>query len=155
MAGYTREFLSIEQALKEIIRKLESEEIKSATGKSESALRKCSDENDLEHHLHLKDAIELDVACMRRGLGHPLLSAHEILVEKSLKNKNDMENITTSLINIGGRIGHLMEVTQKAIDPNSEGGTAVSKQEKEDIYKAINELEEKIANLKLSIGIKS
>ena len=48
-----------------------------------------------------------------------------------------------------------MEVTQKAIDPNSEGGTAVSKQEKEDIYKAINELEEKIANLKLSIGIKS
>ena len=37
MAGYTREFLSIEQALKEIIRKLESEEIKSATGKSESA----------------------------------------------------------------------------------------------------------------------
>ena len=90
---------------------------------------------------------------MRKGLGHPLLSAHEILIEKGIKSKNDVENITTSLINIGGRIGHLMEVTQNALDEKSEGGSSISMREKDEIYKAINELEEKIANLKLSIGI--
>ena len=153
MAGYTRQFLSIEQALKEIIKKLDSDELKTSTGKSESALRKCSDENDTEHHLHLRDAINLDIECMRKGLGHPLLSAHEILIEKGIKSKNDVENITTSLINIGGRIGHLMEVTQNALDEKSEGGSSISMREKDEIYKAINELEEKIANLKLSIGI--
>ena len=36
MSGYTREFLSIEQALKEVVRKIDKEDIKNATGKSES-----------------------------------------------------------------------------------------------------------------------
>ena len=66
MSGYTREFLSIEQALKEIVRKIDKEDIKSATGKSESFFRKCSDESDSEHNLHLKDAVEIDILAFKK-----------------------------------------------------------------------------------------
>jgi hypothetical protein len=37
------------------------------------------------------------------------------------------------------------------MDPNSPGGSTISKQEKDKIYKAIKEVEDKIASLKLSI----
>jgi hypothetical protein len=47
-----------------------------------------------------------------------------------------------------------MEVTNEAINPNSPDGKTISKSEKEKIYKAIRDVEEKISNLKLSIGIK-
>jgi hypothetical protein len=47
-----------------------------------------------------------------------------------------------------------MEVTQQAVDPKSPEGKTISKTEKEKIYRAIREVEEKLSNLKLSIGIK-
>ena len=46
-----------------------------------------------------------------------------------------------------------MEVTNKAIDPSSHGGSSITPQEKDHIYKAIKEVEEKIVQLKLSIGL--
>ena len=42
----------------------------------------------------------------------------------------------------------------ETINPNSPDGKTISKSEKEKIYKAIRDVEEKISNLKLSIGIK-
>jgi hypothetical protein len=52
---------------------------------------------------------------------------------------------------MGGRVGNLMDISQDALSPNSEIGEEISKQEKDRIYKAINEVEEKIAKLKLSM----
>ena len=46
MAGYTRKLISLELALKEIIKNLKEEGLKKATNKSESHFRKCSDENE-------------------------------------------------------------------------------------------------------------
>jgi hypothetical protein len=91
---------------------------------------------------------------MRRGLGSPMLSAHQYQIDKALKANNNFENIMTSLVTTGVRIGKLMEVTNEAINPNSPDGKTISKMEKEKIYKAIRDVEEKISNLKLSIGIK-
>ena len=48
MTGYPRKLLSLEQALKNIIRELKPDGIKDATGKSESHFRKCSDEDSRE-----------------------------------------------------------------------------------------------------------
>jgi len=148
-----REFHSIEQALKEVIKNLK-ETIEIVAGKSVSHFRKCSDENDKDHHVLHAESIKLDIECMRKGLGSPLLSAHQYQIDKALKSQNDFENIVTSLISTGARIGKLMEVTQQAVDPNSPDGKIISKTEKEKIYKAIREVEEKLSNLKLSIGIK-
>lgn len=151
MSGYTREFLSIEQALKEVIRKLDKDKVKEFTGKTESFFRKCSDENDFEHNIHFKDAILLDILCLKKKLGTPLLSCHETLVEKSKNLSNEYQDITNSLLNIGGRMGRLMEKIQDYTHVHSEAGINLSKREKDEIYKTIADLEEKIISLKLSV----
>lgn len=151
MSGYTRKFLSIEQALKEIIRKLDKNDIKEATGKSESFFRKCSDENDFEHNLHFKDAIHLELLCLKKGIGSPLLSCFETLIEKNLNDLDDSTTITGNLLNIGSKIGVLMDEITQYTDHQSESGIHLSSREKEQIYKSITNLEEKIIKLKLSV----
>jgi hypothetical protein len=148
-----REFHSIEQALKEVIKNLK-DSLETIGGKTDSHFSKCSDENDKDHQVLHKESIWLDIECMRRGLGSPMMSAHQYQIDKALKANNNFENIMTSLVTTGVRIGKLMEVTNEAINPNSPDGKTISKMEKEKIYKAIRDVEEKISNLKLSIGIK-
>ena len=146
-----REFLSIEQALQQAIKDLRDDGLKQATGKSEAHFRKCSDPGIKDNQLHHKDAVNIDIASVRKGEGHPLLSVHQALIDKAMKQSNQAGNITQSLLHMGARIGDLMEVTEKAMDPNSPSGSTISKQEKDKIYKAIKEVEDKIASLKLSI----
>ena len=81
MTGYSRKLVSLEIALKEIIKDLKDEGLKKATGKSESHFRKCSDENDTDHNIHHKDSVAIDIECLKRGLGSPMLTAHEDLLE--------------------------------------------------------------------------
>jgi hypothetical protein len=52
---------------------------------------------------------------------------------------------------MGERLGKLMGETEKAMDPSSPGGSALTKEEKDNLYKAIKEVEEKIASFKKSI----
>ena len=56
-----------------------------------------------------------------------------------------------SLLHAGERLGKLMGVTEKAMDPDSPGGAAIDTKEKDKIYKALKEVEEKIASLKKAI----
>ena len=84
-------------------------------------------------------------------MGTPLLDYFNLKLEYELRKINEYENISNVLINIGGRIGNLMDITQEAIDPASPQGSAVTDQEKQKIFKAVSEVEEKIAKLKLSI----
>ena len=44
-----------------------------------------------------------------------------------------------------------MDVTEKALHPEGPSGMKISNKEKDNIFKAINEVEEKIAKLKLSV----
>ena len=44
-----------------------------------------------------------------------------------------------------------MDITQEAINPEGESGSYISNEEKQKIFKAVNEVEEKIAKLKLSV----
>ena len=90
-----REFHSIEQALKEVIKNLK-DSIETIGGKTESHFRKCSDENDKDHQVLHKESIWLDIECMRRGLGSPMMSAHQYQIDKALKANNNFENIMTS-----------------------------------------------------------
>ena len=73
------------------------------------------------------------------------------MLEYELRKINEYENISSVLINIGGRIGNLMDITQEAIDPVGQAGSNISNEEKQKIFKAVNEVEEKIAKLKLSV----
>jgi hypothetical protein len=68
-----------------------------------------------------------------------------------MKNIEESKNISNTLINIGGRIGNLMDITSESLNPNSQDGKNISDNEKDKIHKAIKEVEEKMARLKISI----
>ena len=146
-----REPLSTEHVLSNVIKKLDENDIKNITNKSVSHFRKCSDPDDKDHELHLSDAIKLDILMQRKSLGTPLLDNFQLMLEQEFKKINSFENLENTLLNIGGRVGNLMDVVQEAINPDSALGKELSKKEKDLIFKSIINLEEKIANLKLSI----
>ena len=87
----------------------------------------------------------------RKALGTPFVDNFSLLLSSEFNKDNLYENITNTLIKIGGRVGNLMDISQDALNPNSEIGEEISKQERDRIYKAISEVEEKIAKLKLSM----
>ena len=84
-----------------------------------------------------------------------MLTAHEDLLEATRPEYKNLDNTSTTLINIGAKIGRLMETTQLAINPESEGGHKISESEKQNINKAINDVENKIFELKLLIDKES
>ncbi len=146
-----REPHSIEFALNQVLKKLKDEEIKKSTGKSISHFRKCGDADDKDHNIGLSDAIKLDILLQQKKLGTPLLDCFNFKLDYELRKMNEYENVSGVLINIGGRIGNLMDITQEAIDPASPEGSSITNQEKQKIFKAVSEVEEKIAKLKLSV----
>ena len=143
--------LSIENVLSNMISKLDEDEVKNLTNKSISHFRKCSDPDDKDHNLHYIDAIKLDILMQRKSLGTPFIDNFSLIIEDEFNKANVYENVASTLIKIGGRVGNLMDTTHDAMSPDSPMGKEISKTEKDQIYKAINEVEEKIAKLKLSI----
>ena len=151
MAGYLRKLISLEIALKNAINDLKDKRLREATGKSESHFRKCSDEKNSDNNIHHKDSIEIDKYCMIRGLGHPMLTSHQTILEAADKSTTNVDSVSNTLINIGSRIGRLMDTTQKEMDPEGEEGQNLSQKEKDQIHKAIKEVEDKILNLKMIV----
>ena len=72
-------------------------------------------------------------------------------IQEIMHQTNYFENINSVLMNIGGRLGDIMDLTESAFDPKSDLGASLSKSEKDKIHKAILLLEEKIKNLKISV----
>ena len=142
---------SIEFVLSQLLTKVTDDELKLSTNKSLSHFRKCSAPDDKDHTLYLKDAILLDLILHKKTLGTPLLNHFNLSLDYGLQNINEYENISNVLNNIGGRIGNLMDITQEAINPEGHEGSTITDQEKQKIFKAIIEVEQKIAKLKLSI----
>ena len=143
--------LSVENVLSNMISKLNEDEVKNITNKSISHFRKCSDPDDKDHNLYLVDAIKLDIIMQRNSLGTPLMDNFQIMLDEEFKTVNSFENLQSTLLKVGGRVGDLMDVVQEAMNPDSALGKDLSKKEKDLINKSIIELEEKIAKLKISI----
>jgi hypothetical protein len=146
-----RKILTVEQVLSFALSKINDDEVKNISGKTVSHFRKCSDHDDKDHNLYFDDAIKLDILMQKKGLGTPFLDNFGLKLSEEFKKINEFENISNVLINIGGRIGNLMDVTQDAINPAGAQGENISLTEKDKILKATSEVEEKIAKLKLSV----
>ena len=146
-----RKPLSIEHILAGVIKDLNEDNVKELTGKSLSHFRKCSDPDDKDHNLHFNDAVMLDILMQRKSLGTPFVDNFSLLLEYEFNKINVYENVASTLMKIGGRVGNLMDIAENAMSPDSQMGKEISKQEKDHIYKAINEVEQKISKLKLSI----
>ena len=109
------------QALKQVVKDLKSDGVLKSTGKTESYFRKCSDENDTDRLIHHIDSVKLDIECMKRGLGHPLLTAHQIQIEKAMGDNKDI-NVTQSLTEYSYKNWLVLRMLQNAMDPSSPGG---------------------------------
>jgi len=72
-----------------------------------------------------------------------MLTAHESILEAEKIKLNKFEDASNTLINIGAKIGRLMEATQKAIGNDSDLGNKLSQKEKQLIHKSTDEVEEK------------
>ena len=143
--------ISIENILKNAINNLNKNDIKNFTGKSVSHFRKCSDPDDKDHNLYLSDAIKLDILSLRSQNGSPFLDNIELIIDQEFNKLEKLKDVSRILNNIGGRIGNLMDTTEKALDPDSPDGEEIAKKEKDKIFDAISQVEEKIAKLKLSV----
>ena len=88
---------------------------------------------------------------MKKGLGHPMLTSHQTILDAADKSTTKVDGVSNTLINIGSRIGRLMDATQKAVDPKGEEGRNLSQKEKDQIHKAIKDVEDKILNLKMIV----
>ena len=84
-------------------------------------------------------------------MGTPFSDLIDLNLNHDLNQTNNYNNIKNVLINIGGRLGNLMDTTEQALHPDSPNGEEIAKKEKEKIFNAISQVEEKIARLKLSI----
>ena len=146
-----RDPLSIEKILKDLIVKLKENEIKEFTGKSISHFRKCSDPDDKDHNLHLSDAIKIDVLSLKSQNRSPFLDNMSLIIENEFITNQNIEDVSRILNLIGGRIGNLMDTAEKALHPDGPMGADISKQERDNVFNAISEVEEKIAKLKISL----
>ena len=124
------ELLTIEKILQDVLGKLKENEIKEFTGKSISHFRKCSDPGDKDHNLHLSDAIKLDILSLK-SQKKSFLDNISLIINKEFKDMETLEDVSRNLINIGGRIGNLMDITEKALHPEGPKGEEISKQEKD------------------------
>ena len=61
----TKNIISIEYSLKEILSNLSDEDIKNIIGKSKSYLYKCADPDNDVHHIHFKDVLDLEKAMIK------------------------------------------------------------------------------------------
>ena len=72
-----------------------------------------------------------------------MLIAHESILEVERIKLNKFEDTSNTLINIGAKIGRLMETTQEAIGDESDLGKKIVTKRKQLIPKSIDEVEEK------------
>jgi len=99
----------------------------------------------------IEDAIKIESLLINTGKGSPLIDFFNAYLDSKKDNHNYFDSINSNLINIGGRLGDVMDVIQESSSLDSESGKSISKIERDKIHKAIMLLEEKIKNLKLSV----
>ena len=150
-----RKTASIENGLMEVVQILSEDEIQAAIGKGASYVRKCSDpqqQQEIDHN----DSFKLDKACIAKGRGHPLLTAHEYMIAKEFDKIDTPESKDISQILVRSTIlhGKLTELIHLAQDPKSDKGVEISVLEKKEINEAITDLENKIMKIKMTIDTK-
>jgi len=150
-----RKAASIENGIMQVLKILSEDEIKIAIGKGGSYLRKCSNP-DLQQQIAHNDSVKLDLACIKKGKAPPLYTAHEYIVVNELENnqfhkENDIDEMLVKSTILHGK---LTEVVKSAEDPQSDLGKQISKLEKKEIMEAIQNLENKILKIKMTVDQK-
>ena len=96
------------------------------------------------------------MACIKKTKAPPLFTAHEYIVVNELEKENEHSSNDIDEILVKSTIlhGKLTEVVKLAEDPKSDKGKEISQLEKKEIMKAIENLENKILKIKLTVDKK-
>ena len=149
-----RKIGSIEDAIMQVLKILNEDEVFNSIKKKSDYLRKCSNP-DLPQQIDHKDSLKLDLECMKKGKIPPFFTAHEYNVVHQFENfaykDNDIDELLVKSTILHGK---LTEVVKMAEDPKSDDGSKISLIEKKEIMEAIKNLEEKINKIKITIDQK-
>ena len=158
MGSKIRKIASIEKGLEDVLKALNEEEIKDAIGKTKDYIAKCSDpepadgvKRSIDHY----QSVALDLACIRKGISPPLLTAHQYMIdEEKSKHQLNLEDINKLLVRFTILDGDLKKVIEKSTDPKGPDGEKITKVEKKKIFDSIKAIEDKILKIKLAIDKK-
>ena len=149
-----RKLASIESGLSEVIRILSEEEIEKAIGKSVSYLRKCSDPDQPQQIDH-KHSLRLDLECIKKHKAPPLLNSHEYFLSSNAADYKVLDDdLDSILLRFTILHGKLTEIINNAQDPQSDKGEKISSAEKQDIFEAVKNVEDKLTKIKKVIDQK-
>ena len=154
-----RDLASLEKGLDNILKHLNEEEIKKATGKTRDYISKCSnpdpDDDGIKRNIDHIDSVELDKICLKKGVAPPMLGAHTfILEEEKSKLQVPQSDVNRMMIKFNILDGYLKKVILDAHDPLGPGSEKITKIERDKINNAIKAIEDKILIIKLTINKK-
>jgi len=148
-----KQFISIQDGIKDALKVLNDEEVLEATkkyagvAKNKAYFYKCAEGK--AHDIHHKYSLALDIACIAKERGPTMLKAHEAMIEKYFDKNPDTtaEEMTLYLGQLMEDVGRLTSTVVSGL----EDGT-LSQAEQKDIKLAINKAEKSIVQLKKRIG---
>ena len=145
----TKEIISIEHTLKDVLKNLSDQDIQQITGKSKSYIYKCADPDDHDRHIHFKDVIALEHSMHQLFQKTPFsnfLKDHLATVEP--EKPGSEHEVLSEVIGIGGRVGDLMDSIHDSMDEKSSGGSKIVPHEKELIYQEIQKIDDQLSKIK-------
>jgi len=146
----TKEIISIEHTLKDVLKNLSDQDIQEITGKSKSYIYKCADPDDHDRHIHFKDVIALEYAMNQLFQKTPFsnfLKDHLTTTAIPVKPGSEHE-VLSEVKGIGGRVGDLMDSIHDSMDEKSSGGSKIVPHEKELIYQEIQKIDDQLSKIK-------
>lgn len=146
----TKEIISIEHTLKDVLKNLSDQDIQEITGKSKSYIYKCADPNDHDRHIHFKDVIALEYTMNQLFQKTPFsnfLKDHLTTTAIPVKPGSEHE-VLSEVMGIGGRVGDLMDSIHDSMDEKSSGGSKIVPHEKELIYQEIQKIDDQLSKIK-------
>lgn len=125
----------------------------SGVRRSASLLRKCADPDNDRHHLQLRYAIALDVACTRAINLAPLLEVYRYLVEHHAQGApgigRAMEaKLLRAVLGLQAALGELSQTVNEALHAESPGGRRLTNQERHAVHEALEAIDQESERIK-------
>ena len=144
----TKQIITIEHTLKEVLKNLSDEDILNITGKSKSYIYKCSDP-DAPQKIHFNDVVALEHAMHKIFNKTPFSNfLKDHLATVNLKSQGSEHEVLSEVIGIGARVGDLNDSILNSMDEKSSGGSKIVPHEKELIYQEIQKIDDQLSKIK-------
>ena len=121
----TKEIITIEHTLKEVLKNLSDQDIQDITGKSKSYIYKCADPDDTDRNIQFRTVIRLEYAMHKIYQKTPFSNFLKDYLATAQPEKPASESeVQSEILAIGGRLGDLMDAVRESMDEKSSGAVS-------------------------------